>query len=997
MGTCMSKDKKGATVAVHSTTLSSSACLSSSAQHKLPGQEGVRAASPAKLIQRRPTKLPSTIVRDSEEEPSRESFSTDKHVVEIRLPITSPNKFKESPTSATLAARAIAAIARPAEEDRCTEATSEDSLDGDEDDDGGNHPASNARNPSLPLFYSSYLSGASFSRDLAAFSRDIASLSCGSPLKRSPSVNGAHDIIAAAIKAAHMSPHYVGHDKPQYTGMTNDDYSNSTRSRSLPKRFYGKGCQNAHRAPPALLHKRSSSRDAVCVNSMALSPRIAVRREEASGELRVCARQAASRRSAAPSFSHHQQAAAAALPVSFRAKERSPLNRRSCSTGKIAAEAALHPTTSNALHFQENRSTSIQPGCAPDKRRGRQALKDRPTNCASWVDSNSHEVKSTLKDLKKACEEINVKIQDARDVDSGGISGNDVLVHNGSHKETANLDGFNSPLCCSGKPCLADNDNSDTFAMYPASMRRVESWIKALAEMNVETSLLSEVEDSGTEVESELDLIRFAFDARLSPRKELQAQQARNLLLKEAAMDAFGRPSFDSKSIHPVGLPDSKQPSPALAALMSMRLPNAETYTSKIHDVLKLLSAAESEMGSEQKTLFYNQLWRVLESVKSQVFPNEHVPQGGAQHANNVTAKSVTSRANSWPRVMKEPTHIVMSLESNSTEEGNRTVDHDSSMKLIRSLTSQEPVTDHEIEDPIRQEQCSAESCKRPNGAQALNSCKCEVMGDTLEGSKNDNGIIVSGLPSLEGWDGDSRPWSEVYDANEKNGHSGQQAEKNPIVDTRSEQELNKEVHWGVESTDDSRSENQNGNNTYLASDFHHKTAQPTKIIEVVACTSFDRTEAEDFKGHAAEGSSSELSELSLCSKAPSGKLRCTATSEGKEMLELLPQPRWEGGVVDFEENVHGDCQQSSLVPHGEAAGVCTGGPLLRNGGSGCFRSDDIGSDASFEFRVRSTASTPLSTPSTPMLSTASTPRHASHIDPPLTAQALVEIWEAFD
>ncbi|KAI5057854.1 hypothetical protein GOP47_0027869 [Adiantum capillus-veneris] len=58
--------------------------------------------------------------------------------------------------------------------------------------------------------------------------------------------------------------------------------------------------------------------------------------------------------------------------------------------------------------------------------------------------------------------------------------------------------------------------------MYPASMRRVESWIKALAEMNVETSLLSEVEDSGTEVESELDLIWFSLDARLSPKKNFK-------------------------------------------------------------------------------------------------------------------------------------------------------------------------------------------------------------------------------------------------------------------------------------------------------------------------------------------------------------------------------------------------------------------------------------------------------------------------------------------
>ncbi|MCO5607253.1 hypothetical protein L7F22_061446 [Adiantum nelumboides] len=188
----------------------------------------------------------------------------------------------------------------------------------------------------------------------------------------------------------------------------------------------------------------------------------------------------------------------------------------------------------------------LQLGYAQDNRMGRQALKDRPTNCASsWANSNSDGVKSTLKNLKKAVAETEVKVQDGRD-NSQGVIGKNVL-HDCLHGETANLD---SSLCCPENPCSVNNDSSDSFTVYPASMRRVESWIKALAEMNMESSLFSEVEESETEVEGELDLIRFAFDARLSPRKELQAQQARNLLLKEAAMDAFAgeTPFYNAKA-----------------------------------------------------------------------------------------------------------------------------------------------------------------------------------------------------------------------------------------------------------------------------------------------------------------------------------------------------------------------------------------------------------------------------------------------------------------
>lgn len=61
------------------------------------------------------------------------------------------------------------------------------------------------------------------------------------------------------------------------------------------------------------------------------------------------------------------------------------------------------------------------------------------------------------------------------------------------------------------------------------------SKLEALTDLNMESTLFSEIEESKTAVEGELNLLQFAFDAGFSPRKELQAQQASNMLLKEAA------------------------------------------------------------------------------------------------------------------------------------------------------------------------------------------------------------------------------------------------------------------------------------------------------------------------------------------------------------------------------------------------------------------------------------------------------------------------------
>ena len=59
------------------------------------------------------------------------------------------------------------------------------------------------------------------------------------------------------------------------------------------------------------------------------------------------------------------------------------------------------------------------------------------------------------------------------------------------------------------------------------------------------------------------------------------------------------------------------------------------------------------------------------------------------------------------------------------------------------------------------------------------------------------------------------------------------------------------------------------------------------------------------------------------------------------------------------------------------------------------IKCDDGASDASsFEFRARSNASTPRSTPSTPMISTATTPRRVSQLNHRLSCD---DIWEAFE
>ncbi|MCO5607252.1 hypothetical protein L7F22_061445 [Adiantum nelumboides] len=167
--------------------------------------------------------------------------------------------------------------------------------------------------------------------------------------------------------------------------------------------------------------------------------------------------------------------------------------------------------------------------------------------------------------------------------------------------------------------------------------------------------------------------------------------------------------------------------------------------------------------------------------------------------------------------------------------------------------------------------------------------------------------------------------------------------------------------------------------------------------VAVAAWNSPSHAEAEVFTRHVVEGPSIEVKELSSYQVVPCEKGGCTAaSSQGTEILDLPHQLKLDVCVV-LEENIHSNPVKSSLMHHAEADGVYTGGSLLREEGGGCCGSDDVGSNASFEFRVRSVASTPLSTPSTPMLSTALTPRHASHVDPPLTAQALVEIWEAFD
>ena len=94
---------------------------------------------------------------------------------------------------------------------------------------------------------------------------------------------------------------------------------------------------------------------------------------------------------------------------------------------------------------------------------------------------------------------------------------------------------------------------SDTLAMYPGTMHdRIRSIIEALSEMNTESTFLSEMDESEAEMESDIDL--FNVQGSSSPRKDMKAQQARNILLKEAAMDAFARPSFYSNICSQEGL-----------------------------------------------------------------------------------------------------------------------------------------------------------------------------------------------------------------------------------------------------------------------------------------------------------------------------------------------------------------------------------------------------------------------------------------------------------
>ena len=76
----------------------------------------------------RPYSTPSTYLSSpsSSGEESKETNTTDKHVVEIRLPMASPSKFKSSPSSANLAAKAMASIARQEGGGEAEEAEDED-------------------------------------------------------------------------------------------------------------------------------------------------------------------------------------------------------------------------------------------------------------------------------------------------------------------------------------------------------------------------------------------------------------------------------------------------------------------------------------------------------------------------------------------------------------------------------------------------------------------------------------------------------------------------------------------------------------------------------------------------------------------------------------------------------------------------------------------------------------------------------------------------------
>ena len=204
----------------------------------------------------------------------------------------------------------------------------------------------------------------------------------------------------------------------------------------------------------------------------------------------------------------------------------------------------------------------------------------------------------------------------------------------------------------------------DALAMYPGTMHdRIRSIIEALSEMNTESSFLSEMDESEAEMESDIDLFNVLGSS--SPRKDMKAQQARNILLKEAAMDAFARPSFYSNicSQEELGLEfeSGKKPT-GLAALMAMKLTDTEADTLKIRKVLNLLSIAESEMGKEQKMVFYSQLRMVLDSLKLAPIMEQNKMQEREDEVEGLNGKCITSRANSWPRTVKDPLHLVSSL-----------------------------------------------------------------------------------------------------------------------------------------------------------------------------------------------------------------------------------------------------------------------------------------------------------------------------------------------
>lgn len=133
MGTCMSKDKKGATSAAHTASASSSSSSLSSQGKQTHIESTVAIVKPSNADEN----LPITIVRPSSADEGKEPTSTDKHVVEIRLPIASPNKFKASPVSATLAARAMASIARPEVEERASPQSCDDEGEEEEEEEGG--------------------------------------------------------------------------------------------------------------------------------------------------------------------------------------------------------------------------------------------------------------------------------------------------------------------------------------------------------------------------------------------------------------------------------------------------------------------------------------------------------------------------------------------------------------------------------------------------------------------------------------------------------------------------------------------------------------------------------------------------------------------------------------------------------------------------------------------------------------------------------------------